>query len=357
MQINKGEITYSQHCKNTKKTNNNLIGNKRPRNDTNNSNNDLISMIDDFIYTKKKMLNENEYEERFIKIKESLNDFCGEGIEMINTNGFNSIVKLMRFMTCTRNFTNDDIKKKKIFEELKEKMKNIIVSKLFDCSHLEEEILSEKENKDYKEKEKDKKLIDISPIELINQINSTLEESDDSPKETKICKDLSKDLKDSQSVSESSINLSSGTKTDYDDLKNKIRISPLDNISLHNILKSFIVSDSIDIIKSNIENVSSNSNIELKSRIKSLITALIKSNCCNSKIIVKSPYLRKRVCCKLYNVFHILFTNMNNISDDEIKNLCVALEAKARAIDAEMSPQYKSYIANIFKKIKAYFLS
>ena len=53
-------VLYSQHCKNTKKTNNNLIGNKRPRNDTNNSNNDLISMIDDFIYTKKKMLNENE---------------------------------------------------------------------------------------------------------------------------------------------------------------------------------------------------------------------------------------------------------------------------------------------------------
>ena len=138
----------------------------------------------------------------------------------------------------------------RFIRETKEKMKNIIVSKLFDCSHLEEEILSEKENKDYKEK--DKKLIDISPIELINQINSTLEESDDSPKETKICKDLSKDSKDSQSVSESSINLSSGTKTDYDDLKNKIRISPLDNISLHNILKSFIVSDSIDIIKSNI---------------------------------------------------------------------------------------------------------
>lgn len=352
MQINKGEITYSQHCKNTKKTNNNLIGNKRQRNDTNNSNNDLISMIDDFIYTKKKMLNENEYEEKFIKIKESLNDFCGEGIEMINTNGFNSIVKLMRFMTCTRNFTNDDIKKKKIFEELKEKLKNIIVSKLFDCSHLEEEMLSEKENKDYKEK--DKKLLDISPLELINQINSIFEEPDDPPKETKISKDLTKD---SQSLSESSINLSSGTKTDYDDLKNKIRISPLDNISLHNILKSFIVSDSIDIIKSNIENVSSTSNIELKSRIKSLITALIKSNCCNSKIIVKSPYLRKRVCCKLYNVFHILFTNMNNINDDEIKNLCVALEAKARAIDAEMSNQYKSYVANIFKKIKAYFLS
>lgn len=349
MKIHKGEITYSQHCKNTKKTTNNLIGTKRGRNELYNSNNDITNLIDDFIYTKKKMLNENEFEDRFLKIKDILNEFNGEGIEYLNSNAFNSIVKLTRFMTCSRNFSNDNIKRKKIFEDLKDQMKRIIISKLFDCSHICES-LTEKNN-DLPSDET------ISSSELIPLITTSIEESEFSISTSKEYNIKSKDSnqKENQSESESSINLSSGTKTDYEDLKAKIKIVPVDNIGVYNILRSFQALESKDSLKANKD---SSSNSEVRLKIKSLMSSLVKgSSMKDNKCMIKSPYLRKRVCCKLYCVFHILFNNINYVSDDDIKNLCVALEAKAREIDKDMSSQYKNYIANIFKKIKTYFLS
>ena len=338
--IHNGEITYSQHCKISKKTTNNLIGTKRGRSDMNNSNNDIVNMIDDFIYTKKKMLNENEFEGRFVKLKDILNEYNEEEIENLNTNAFNSIVKLMRFMTCSRNFSNDIIKKKKIFEELKDKMQNLIIDKLFNCSHIIESS-TEKSNEFSIEEP-------MSSNELISLINTSITESELSISSSK---DNTKvNQKENHSESDSSINISSGTKTDYEDLKTKIKIVPVDNIGVYNILRSFQVLECKDTLKANIE-----SNIEVKSKIKSLMSSLVKST--SNKCNIKSPYLRKRVCCKLYCVFHILFNNINYVSDDDIKNLCVALEAKARDIDKEMSFQYKNYISNIFNKIKTYFLS
>ena len=349
MKIHKGEITYSQHCKTTKKTTSNLIGTKRGRNELYNSNSDITNLVDDFIYTKKKMLNENEFEDRFLKIKDILNEFNGEGIEYLNSNAFNSIVKLMRFMTCSRNFSNDNIKRKKIFEDLKDQMKKLIIAKLFDCGHICES-LTEKDN-DLPTDET------ISSSELISLITTSIEESDFSISTSKEYNIKSKDSnqKENQSESESSINLSSGTKTDYEDLKSKIKIVPVDNIGVYNILRSFQALESKDSLKANKE---SSSNSEVRLKIKSLMSSLVKgSSMKDNKCMIKSPYLRKRVCCKLYCVFHILFNNINYVSDDDIKNLCVALEAKAREIDKDMSSQYKNYIGNIFKKIKTYFLS
>ena len=349
MKIHKGEITYSQHCKTRKKTTSNLIGTKRGRNELYNSNSDITNLVDDFIYTKKKMLNENEFEDRFLKIKDILNEFNGEGIEYLNSNAFNSIVKLMRFMTCSRNFSNDNIKRKKIFEDLKDQMKKLIIAKLFDCGHICES-LTEKDN-DLPTDET------ISSSELISLITTSIEESDFSISTSKEYNIKSKDSnqKENQSESESSINLSSGTKTDYEDLKSKIKIVPVDNIGVYNILRSFQALESKDSLKANKE---SSSNSEVRLKIKSLMSSLVKgSSMKDNKCMIKSPYLRKRVCCKLYCVFHILFTNINYVSDDDIKNLCVALEAKAREIDKDMSSQYKNYIGNIFKKIKTYFLS
>ena len=193
--IHRGEISFNQH-KNVKKSNQNFIGVKRQRNDTTNNNNDIVGIIDDFIYTKRRIMNENEFEERVNFIKDKLNELIKEGIQMLNNNAFNAIVRLMRFMSCSRNFSNDTIKQSKIIEEVKEKMKSIIIMKLFDSSRLVNE-LTEYET--------------ISSNELIAQIDSNEEYNS---KES---------IKESQSVSESSMILSSGSKTDYEDLKTKIK--------------------------------------------------------------------------------------------------------------------------------------
>ena len=217
--IHRGEISFNQH-KNVKKSNQNFIGVKRQRNDTTNNNNDIVGIIDDFIYTKRRIMNENEFEERVNFIKDKLNELIKEGIQMLNNNAFNAIVRLMRFMSCSRNFSNDTIKQSKIIEEVKEKMKSIIIMKLFDSSRIENE-LTEYET--------------ISSNELIAQIDSNEEYNS---KES---------IKESQSVSESSMILSSGSKTDYEDLKTKIKIFPVDGNGLYNILQSICEIDNKDI--------------------------------------------------------------------------------------------------------------
>lgn len=312
--IHRGEISFSQH-KNIKKNNQSFIGVKRQRNDTNNNNNDIVGIIDDFIYTKRRILNENEFEERVNAIKDKLNELYKEGIQTMNNNAFNAIVKLMRFMSCSRNFSNDTIKQTNVIDELKDRMKSIIISKLFDSTHIEDE-LTECES--------------ISSNELIAQINSNEEEYDS--KES---------IKENQSVSESSMNLSSGSKTDYEDLKTKIKIFPVDSNGLYNILQS--------ICEKEIEDSN-----DTKTKITNLISLMNKSAINTSR--VQSPYLRKRVCFKLYSVFHVLFNNIDYIKDDNIKTLCLAIEGNARVIDERMSQRYKNYMSSIFKKIKALFI-
>lgn len=314
--IHRGEISFNQH-KNVKKSNQNFIGVKRQRNDTTNNNNDIVGIIDDFIYTKRRIMNENEFEERVNFIKDKLNELIKEGIQMLNNNAFNAIVRLMRFMSCSRNFSNDIIKQSKIIEEVKEKMKSIIIMKLFDSSRIENE-LTEYET--------------ISSNELIAQIDSNEEYNS---KES---------IKESQSVSESSMILSSGSKTDYEDLKTKIKIFPVDGNGLYNILQSICEIDNKDI----------KDNDDTKTKIINLIS-LMNHSTINTNT-VQSVYLRKRVCFKLYSVFHVLFSNIDYVKDDDIKTLCLAIEGNARVIDERMSQKYKNYMSNIFKKIKSFFI-
>ena len=314
--IHRGEISFNQH-KNVKKSNQNFIGVKRQRNDTTNNNNDIVGIIDDFIYTKRRIMNENEFEERVNFIKDKLNELIKEGIQMLNNNAFNAIVRLMRFMSCSRNFSNDTIKQSKIIEEVKEKMKSIIIMKLFDSSRIENE-LTEYET--------------ISSNELIAQIDSNEEYNS---KES---------IKESQSVSESSMILSSGSKTDYEDLKTKIKIFPVDGNGLYNILQSICEIDNKDI----------KDNDDTKTKIIYLISLMNHSTI--NTTTVQSVYLRKRVCFKLYSVFHVLFSNIDYVKDDDIKTLCLAIEGNARVIDERMSQKYKNYMSNIFKKIKSFFI-
>lgn len=314
--IHRGEISFNQH-KNVKKSNQNFIGVKRQRNDTTNNNNDIVGIIDDFIYTKRRIMNENEFEERVNFIKDKLNELIKEGIQMLNNNAFNAIVRLMRFMSCSRNFSNDTIKQSKIIEEVKEKMKSIIIMKLFDSSRIENE-LTEYET--------------ISSNELIAQIDSNEEYNS---KES---------IKESQSVSESSMILSSGSKTDYEDLKTKIKIFPVDGNGLYNILQSICEIDNKDI----------KDNDDTKTKIINLISLM--NHPTTNTNTVQSVYLRKRVCFKLYSVFHVLFSNIDYVKDDDIKTLCLAIEGNARVIDERMSQKYKNYMSNIFKKIKSFFI-
>lgn len=177
-----------------------------------------------------------------------------------------------------------------------------------------------------KEWKYDKEQFDL--IQAIDSLSITIESVSPSPMSL-----ISRNLD-----CESFINLSSESKTDYDDLKTKITIMPLNDQGL------------IDILSPYAQETNNNDNISVEEYIKSIINS--SSSVCEK---VNCPYLRKRVCCKLYGVFQILFKN-TNIDNEMIKNLCLHLENRSRESDQNMSIEYKDKIIQIFRKIKEHFI-
>jgi hypothetical protein len=140
-------------------------------------------------------------------------------------------------------------------------------------------------------------------------------------------------------TNEESIISYSGSK--YDDNKSKVVITPLDQLSIFELLNSFENENNLNLnIKESINKD------DIIKQMKNL--SQIKSNNDNK---IKDYYLRRTICLKLYNVFEVLFKNMN-FSKNDIKNLCMGLECKARNCDNEMSSTYKNHINHIFKLIK-----
>lgn len=187
---------------------------------------------------------------------------------------------------------------------------------MFDDNLLDFESLEEKEGKYEKEQ-----------FNIIQDITSILTVESISPSSSLV----------SRNECESFINLSSESKTDYDDLKTKITIMPLNDQGLIDILSPYAQKNNNNVVSAE---------EYIKSLIKSPSSICEKVNC---------PYLRKRVCCKLYGVFQILFKN-TNLDNEMIKNLCLYLENRAREKDQNMSIEYKDTIIQIFKKIKDHFI-
>jgi hypothetical protein len=87
-----------------------------------------------------------------------------------------------------------------------------------------------------------------------------------------------------------------------------------------------------------------------ESQIKSKINE-IENNIKNyGNVDVKNNYLRKMVVLKLYKALNFAFKNLN-LKENEIKSICLCIEAQARIIDNSMTNKYKEFIENIFKKI------
>ena len=54
---------------------------------------------------------------------------------------------------------------------------------------------------------------------------------------------------------------------------------------------------------------------------------------------------------KLYKIFSEIMKPLN-LKDNDIKNICIAIEKKGRELDNEMSDNYKNYKNEFFKIIK-----
>ena len=307
-----------KNMKNNKE--NNYLGNKR--NKCNNISNNFINgrdlqiQIEDFIYYKKGIPIE-EYKDNFNKMKLMIEN------NKINNNLMQSLIKLLRFLHNTRNF-NEEIISMDFFIEFQNIIKNKILLTLFETNNLNLE-------------EKNIEKVNIEELEKqIDNYNLELEQSSLSMSSTK-------KNKNKIETNEESIISYSGSK--YDDNKSKVVITPLDQLSIFELLNSFENENNLNLnIKESINKD------DIIKQMKNL--SQIKSNNDNQ---IKDYYLRRTICLKLYNVFEVLFKNMN-VSKSDIKNLCMGLECKARNCDNEMSSTYKNHINHIFKLIKQYFI-
>jgi len=104
-----------------------FLGKKR-FNDTRNNYNmtkDLICSIDEFIFHKRDVKLFNGYDEFFNNMKNKIAE------SKLNTNGLNAILKLVKYMNNSRNFTND-ISNKNSFISLRNEINKKIKETLFD---------------------------------------------------------------------------------------------------------------------------------------------------------------------------------------------------------------------------------
>ena len=364
--ISKGEMTYQQHynfCKKgiscnkqislleqlnkekekeikIKKKDNKLLGNKRVNenkklnlnniNNINNYNNkqnvinnntnnriiqylphDLNRIIDEFIYNKRNIPNE-ELSTHLENIK---NYICKT---KLNNNSFHLLIKLNRFLNSSRNFS-EKIINSEIFIELN----NIIKDKIIEDIFQNDNVIDLEENFE-----------DTSEKELIDLINNYYNELVISSSISSTFKKNS-NLSGSESLNNDEFFNISSNELEVNEKNNnqKYKLKPLNNENICKILNSV--------------NLGNFSNDNLYDEVKLLSKNYITNNNKN----IKSPYLRKRICMKLYKIFSEIMKSLN-LKDNDIKNICIAIEKKGRDLDNEMSDNYKNYINEFFKIIK-----
>ena len=314
-----------------KKKENKLLGNKRindnkklysnEQNNINNNNNkimqylphDLNRLIEEFIYNKRNIPNE-ELSTHLENIKNCI------AKTKLNNNAFHLLIKLNRFLNSSRNFSE-----KIINSEIFIQLNNIIKDKIIEDIFKNDNVIDLEENFE-----------DSSEKELIDLINNYYNELAMSSSLSSTFKKNS-NLSGSESINnEEDFNISSNDLDVYEKNNNqKYKLKPLNNDNICKILNSI--------------NLGNFSHENLYNEIKLLTNCSIKNN--NNNNNIKSPYLRKRICLKLYKIFSVLLKSIN-LKDKEIKNICIAIEKKGREIDNDMSDNYKNYINEFFKIIK-----
>ena len=253
-------------------------------------------------------------------------------------------------MNNSRNFTND-ISNKISFISLKNEINEKIKETLFDEKSL---FLSSSFNyfcTNYKSTELAEEGKNIS--NLLDNISTLNEEeiiennSIGSNGQKGILPSTESKKKSSESEDEKSSSFGSKfTKiSQVEENKKKLKINILTNSDLLNLL------DISNENKVGLNNDNYNNDEELKTeKIKFKINE-IENNIKNyGNIDVKNNYLRRMVCLKLYKALNFALKNLN-LKENEIKNICLYIEAQGRAIDNSMTSKYKEFIENIFKKI------
>ena len=263
-------------------------------------------------------------------------------------------------MNNSRNFTND-ISNKNSFISLKNEINKKIKETLFDEKSL---FLSSSFNffcSNYNSQELTEEGKNIS--NLLDNI-STLNEEEILENNSIVSNGQNKALLGSTeskkrcSESEDEKSSSFGSKltkfSQIEEKKQKINICLLKYSDLLNLLdiNNNNNNDNINNNKINDSNVNYN-NDELqinKDKIKSKINQIENEIKNNSNIDIKNSYLRKMVCLKLYKALKFALKNLN-LEENEIKSICLYIEAQGRIIDNSMTNKYKEFIENVFKKI------
>lgn len=265
-------------------------------------------------------------------------------------------------MNNSRNFTND-ISNKLSFISLKSEINKKIKETLFDEKSL---FLSSSFNffcSNYNSQELTEEGKNIS--NLLDNI-STLNEEEILENNSIVSNGQHKALlgstesKKKSSESEDEKSSSFGSKltkfSQIEENKQKINICLLKYSDLLNLLdiNNNNNNDNINNNKINDTNTNINyNNDELqinKDKIKSKINQIENDIKNNSNIDIKNSYLRKMVCLKLYKALNFALKNLN-LEENEIKSICLYIEAQGRIIDSSMTYKYKEFIENVFKKI------
>ena len=308
--IHNGEISFNHYCKSVKH-----LGNKRTRNTGENVDNEIN------------------------QINTSLSN-----ISTSQPFNVSDVIHIVKEITQLLQNVREERNKRKI-RRIKHKVIALLKMKLFAYDSSDIFLNSDKTLTDVCEVKKE--ICDL--IETYNNQNATQQASAlPSIDSVVACKnDLNSSLNGSNCSS--SFNYSSNTKTDDDDFKHKITITPLSYDNACIILSSLMFTGTV-----NERSRNSNKN---ENGLGYLINTIINNIEQNDDInVVKRIYLRKRICRKLYNLFAAMLKGLHGVKEDDIKKLCVALERKARSVDAEMGAEYKCNIRSIFNKVKYGYL-
>ena len=155
-------------------------------------------------------------------------------------------------------------------------------------------------------------------------------------------KETNKKMSESEDDKSSSFGSKQTKVTQVED-KQKFNICLLDNDSLINLFNSLENKNMLDI------DIKTENNLDKENAIKKIKSLNINET---GKItsVDEKLLLRKHACLKLYKAFSFALRKLN-FNINEVKNICLYIENKARVQDNSMETKYKDYIKNILKKI------
>lgn len=347
---------------------------------------DLIYSIEDFIYSKRDFIPQ-DLDNFFETIQEkiSLRKLNPNGFKVSFINFYNffkpqAVLKLQKYLNSKRNF-NSQISSRKTFINLKAFLNKKIIENLFDKNYISSSIIEEDISNFLLEEEEDDicsqlKKLDMKKKIKVDPINNDIKTLDDNIKKEEFVSvvietvddhnnnnlminniahnnnavnnmnslNKKKSVVDSEDETFGSKNTKMETFSN-EESKHKLIITPLNENSLFDLANYLDKSYKYEYTKStkNLMKTKEKLKIKYKALCKHKDYALININ-------VKKPFLRKAVCSKLFKGLKIALKNLE-LTKNEIQNLCIDIEYKARSKDSAMRNIYKILIVELLKKM------